>query len=423
MILYILIFFTACNTLCARDTLNMQVTAGKHAKMKLLISIPRQASQELEEIAAALTKDFSFSEQFEVKVAHIDVPPSEKEIRSWSLKGFPLMVYVSATQKALEWRLYNTIGGKMLAGKKLRKRGHLVRGWAHNIADQVWPELTAQPGFFSSRIAYCKQVDRADQQSYKHVYIADYDGSHEELLVETPTVNVGARFHTGQQNCLIFYSQFTDKNIELRVADMNKKTRKVSVFDGVNMLPSFSEDGKKVAYCASKGTGNCQIYYVEGNKVMQITDNKANNISPTLSADAKKIYFCSDIKRVPSIYCVDREAQTIERLTSDASSMSPMYCAKRNSLAYCKKTDGVYQVFIYDCQEKEHRQVTFGGGHKSECSWSPCGNYILYAVEKDQKQYLETVTILSGTIRRLTMKGNCSYPSWSQCYRQFPTLT
>jgi len=423
MVIYAFVFILALfSNAYAAPTIDMQVSTTKHAKMKLLIALPNEHSEELKKIAETLKRDFSFSGQFEVSVATVDALRTKKDIKDWGSKGFPVMIYLFASSKGIDWRLYNTIGGNMLTGKKYKKQGTVVRGWAHAIADMVWPELTAQQGFFSSKIAYCKQIERDDKQNYKHIYIADYDGSHEQPLVHTPTVNVGPRFNKDPRNCLVFYSQFTNENIELKVADMHKRHRSISTFDGVNMLPSFSEDGKKVAYCASKGTGNCQIYYFENKKLIKITDNEGNNISPAIANDGKKIYFCSDVQRCPSIYCFDRDTQSLKRLTAGASSMSPAYCPAHDQLAYCKKVEGEYQVFTYDCQKHQHQQETFGHGHKSECCWSPCGNYILYATERKQKQYLETVHILSKITRPLVLSGNCTYPAWSSCYRAFPVV-
>ena len=112
--------------------------------------------------------------------------------------------------------------------------------------------------------------------------------------------------------------------------------------------------------------------------------------------------------------------QELERITKNASSMSPSYCSTQDRLAYCQKINGIYQVCMYDFKENKHKQVTFGAGQKSECCWSPCGNYVLYAVEKSQSQYLETLNILSGITHILAVSGNCSYPTWSTCYRELP---
>lgn len=396
----------------------------QHAKMKLLVAVPSDQFEYTAEITQTLQKDLSFSGQFDVSVQSMDDLSTQKDIQALGKKGFPLVLFIALQpdDTHIEWRLYNAIVGSMITGKKCKKYGTIPRGWAHTIANMVWPELTAQPGFFTSKIAYCKQIERPGKHDYKHICIADFDGSHEQVLVHDPTVNVGPRFNKGAKRCLVFYSQFTNQNVELKVASMDKKHKSVSSFSGVNMLPAFSEDGKKGAYCATKGDGTSQIYYFEQGQMIQITDNKGNNISPTIADNGNKVYFCSDISGRPSIYCYHRDSGELERITFDAPCMSPSYDAVHDRLAYCKKIDGIYQVCTYDCGTKKHEQVTRGSGYKSECCWSPCGNYILYAVELPKRSYLETYHVLTKTQHQLATVGNCSYPAWSPCYRELPVV-
>lgn len=419
----LLSIFIGSAELCGTTSMLLNTsTATRHAKMKLLLLCQEESSKLLQEIIGILAKDLSFTGQFAVQEQFQDGAVTALTCNKAAQKGFPLMVHLKELPRSIEWRLYNTMNGIMLKGKKYKKKGANVRGWAHALADMIWPELTAQPGFFSSKIAYCKAVDRKKEQNYKHVYIADYDGSCEQPLVATPTVNVAPRFNKDPQSCLVFYSQFTNENVELKVVDMKRRQKTISAFDGINMLPTFSSDGKRVAYCASKGTGNCQIFYFENKKLTQITENSGNNISPTFNADGSAIYFCSDVHGSPSIYCFDRNSQEMQRLTKGAASMSPAYNELCNKVAYGKKTDGVYQIWLYDCATQEHKQITTHAGHKSECCWSPCGNYILYAVEKNQKQFLEMIHYKTGLKRQLAIAGNCSYPAWSICYKELPIV-
>ena len=45
------------------------------------------------------------------------------------------------------------------------------------------------------------------------------------------------------------------------------------------------------------------------------------------------------------------------------------------------------QLFLYDDRTKDHRQITFTKGSKDECSWSPCGNYIVYECRDGLAEY------------------------------------
>ena len=78
---------------------------------------------------------------------------------------------------------------------------------------------------------------------------------------------------------------------------------------------------------------------------------------------------------------------------------------------------GTMQLFVYDIATKRHKQVTFDRGNKEGCSWSPCGNYVLFAVEKDAESRLAMLNLLSGDRQFVTQKESvCCYPAWSCSY-------
>lgn len=325
---------------------------------------------------------------------------------------------------AIDWRLYDTTQAVMLKGSKYTKRGHVLRGWGHNVADDMWVALTGQEGFFSTKIAYCKNARITKKRTIKHVYVADYDGSNEQQLVNVPTVSVAPRWNHDAKNPLVFYSEYTNSNVRMVAVNMHKKRRIASNFDGVNMLPAFSIDGKRVVYCASRGDGNCQLYCYDQGELKKLTHNAGNNVSPTFSDDGLKIFFCSDAQTgKPQIYCHDLVTSSLERLTQDGYCAAPSYCGKKNRIVYSKIIQGIMQLCIYDLVTKEHTQLTFDRGHKEECSWSPCGNYLLFSVEEGERSKIAMLNLLTNDRKYVTdSKYVCSYPSWSPVYDEFPVV-
>ena len=408
-------FFMVLGTILkASDKVNHQpsvevtVKAQQHAKVSLLIGVVGNDVKELHDIAKHLKKDLSFSGQFNVVIQSVACITSTKNIKRFATH-YPLAVFISSAEQgqAIEWRLYDTDQATMLHGKKYHKQGDLLRGWAHNMADAVWPVLTGQQGLFSTKIAYCKEVKHKNNpKKLKHIYIADYDGSHEELLVATPTINVAPRWNKDVQNPLLFYSTCTNANIRLMTTNMHKQQRMASNFDGLNMLPSFSKDGKKVVYCASRGDGYCQLYYYEKGIFKRLTHNNGNNVSPTLTDDGTKVYFCSDFQTGrPQIYYYDIANDHLERITDGGYCDSPSYSEQSNKLCYSKIINGTMQLFLYDVTTHKHKQLTFSAGHKQECSWSPCGNYILFAVEQKGISKIAMLNLLTNEQQSITLFG------------------
>lgn len=425
----------------APSGMSVTVAAQKNAKMKLVIGLVGGASAEhLQEVTEVLGKDFSFSGQFEVSTQAFEQVPSKQELQKLAQEGTPLIFFISEEPVALkksdkktdaprtfiyEWRLYDTKLAHMVRGKKYHTRGSCVRGWAHNIADSVWDALTSEPGFFSSKMAFCKEVAATrGKRGFKHIYVADYDGTHEQPLVATQTVNVAPRWNRDEGNPLVFYSECTNANMRLMVADMNKRRGIASNFDGLNMQASFSSDGKKAVFCASRGDASCQLYYHEQRTFKKLTHNKGNNISPLFADNNSKVFYCSDIDRnMPQLFCYDFKTEQHEQITQGTTSFSPSYCERKNSVVYSKMVGGVGQLFVYDVARKTHKQITSDTEHKQEATFSPCGNYLLFETGKGIKNKLVMLNTLTGERKIIKdEKQGCSYPSWSGLFELFPVV-
>lgn len=390
--------------------ITVSIAAESYGKMPLMLSALGQEAQDLTMLVNLVRHDLSWSGQFDVSVEHVMAVPTKKELLAYALRGFPLVLFIQRESdgRSFVWRLYDTTQALMIKGKRLVKKGPDARMWAHELADILWPVLTGQEGFFTAKIAYCKEVKCKRKRPYKYLCVADYDGSNE--VVQVPTVVVAPRWG---KNGLLFYSECTNSNIRLKYIDIQGKVHIASNFDGLNMLPSFSQDGTISVYCASRGNGNCQLYYCAPGIFKQLTHNEGNNVSPSLTADGKKVYFCSDYaKGKPAIYCMDIDSGTINEIV--ASGLCPHYSDKVNKLVYIKQVQGVGQLFVYNCVSGVTEQLTFDSLSKDECSWSSCGNYIVYSTGCPPKSRIAMLNVLSRQRYWITSDNVvCTYPSLS----------
>lgn len=407
-----------------QDAVTVQVAAQAYERMKMLIVVVGDTDDELDEVASVIAKDLAFSGQFAPEIRHTQSVHTKKDITSFAQDGYPLALFLSDCQrgKSIEWRLYDTAVGTMVQGKRYRKRGDIVRGWAHGIADAVWPLLTGNPASFSAKIAYCKDVMIPGKKRRTQVMVADYDGSNAQVLVATPTVNIAPRWNGDPEKPLLFYSEGTNANIRLMCVSMDGKRKVTSNFDGVNMLPSFSGDGTKVVYCASKGHGSCQLYLFEKGVFKRLTNNEGNNVSPSLSHDGATLFYCSDaLTGKPYIYKYNVQTGDTEQVTKGKPSFCPSYHQPTGRLAYSALVQGATQIFMYDEKTGAHTQLTTDDTGKDECFWSPCGMYLIFSAEKGATSRLALLNIGTKEQRFITSaQERCTYPSWSPLYTEFP---
>jgi tol-pal system beta propeller repeat protein TolB len=404
-------------------TLNVSKSDAQLTLMPLTIIVLDSANAELSTIASIIKKDLQFTEQFTVTIQKYDASLSKKDlkkiIKQLCLTGTPLTVCINiASEKQIEWRLYETMQAKMLAGKKYTKKGACLRGWAHNLADEIWKTLTNNDGFFSSRIAYCKNVIDCTGQTNSKLCISDFDGSSEQILIDASTVIIAPRWHINEPK--LFYSEYADTNVRLMSVSMKKKKETVASFDGINMLANWSPDGESFVYCSSRGEGSGQLYHQKKNGLKRFTRNSGNNTCP-IFIDKDRICFCSNFQTGnPQIYIGNMQTGHLQRITKSGYCTSPAYCPKTNKLAYHMMMMGTMQIWIYDLNTKEHTQVTRSNGNKHETCWSSDGTHLLF----DHENILTYLNLLTGKITQLTAKQDqCSYPHLSHRYARFPVVT
>lgn len=421
------IFFYICafvlNAQLHAESINLSVSnAQKHEKVKILICIVDNPSDDLTQMTQLVKKALEFKEQCIIDIRFI--PRMLKKQEALAHTEYSYILFVHDHPHHYDWHLFDIAGQSMIKNKKVAKKGDVKRGWAYAFADSVAEVLTNDPAFFSTKIAYAKEMQQKNGTHYTHLYIADYDGSNPELLVSTPTINVSPRWNNDANRPLLFYSENTNANMRMIATDMKKKRVIASNFDGLNMLPSFSPDGLSVVYCATRGSGKCQLYRWSGKQLKNLTNNNGNNFAPAYSADGKEIFFSSDFQNgQPQIYSYHIDTQELNQITPEGYCVSPTYCAHTHKLGYAKLVNGVMQLFSYDFKSKKHTQLTFDNVQKDECVWSACGTFLMCPYDNGKTSKITLFNTITGKYTHLTNgKESCYYPAWSTTYNEYPTV-
>lgn len=407
--------------------LQLSVQAKKTKKITIGLVAVGHLNVEFKHLLDRLKKDLEWSGQSIIEEKHLEILKHERDLKNLFGPNVSAVIIVSKEHNVYSWRLYDISSIKMLAGKKIEHDSGTIAYLAHIIADQVWPELFGTQSSFRSKIAYSKQIWRKKfgrEKPYKQIWIADFDGSNPQLFIDTPTVSFASRWNNDISCPLLFYSENTVSNVQLVMSNMFGKRKVICSFDGLNMQPTFSEDGKKIVFCLSKD-GTSQLYlsyinHVSGQRHFdRLTFNTADNIAPCF-VDNTHIAFVSDYKTgKPQIYLLDLKTKAIEPITDGGYCACPAYSPIRKQLVYSKMMGAGMQLFLYDLKTGAHTQITDGPGSKEEGSWSTCGNYIVFGCNKGLDSRIAQLHLPTKTIKFLTSeKDNCTYPTCSPIYEE-----
>lgn len=399
-------------------------------KMKVVIALLDQKilneSMSTERIAFLLQKmlaRYQCSQSgFNVELEHWPKKPSKKEIKQLSKRDVPLILFLTSSKTdSLEWRLYDTQQGTMIQGKKITLSKNDPQRYAEYIADALWPVLTGQEGFFSTRIAFCKEDTKGSSNKSIYVQVPYCASGTEESFAVCCLLSNSKAFGLGWNkdpyNPVILYSKSEHSKVVLKSVSLNGVQKMVSNLEGINMLPCFSPDGTKGVYCLSvKDKINIFLFErtQQGSMLKRITHNNGNNISPTL-CDNGDIVFCSDFqKKGPQIYWYRAESKEVEPITTSGYCSNPHFSHKNNKIVYTKLDKSYMQLWVYDCTTKKHTQITQDPSNKHECSWSSCGNYIVFTWSKNKESRIALLNMVTDERTFLTAAGErCSHPAWS----------
>lgn len=367
--------------------------ASEHSTLKCLMLSLSQDSTFLQ-LAKILKFDLEFTDQISVDLKKTDSVPADKVLAKLFGEGVSLSVFLkdagtskkNADLHCIDVCVKEPSSGNVLFQKKFNYSTKSIACDAHKISDSIMPVLTGQPGPMLSTLAYCKQLSK----NCKAICISDYACKYEKILYTSRAINLAPRWHT--QAPVLFFSQLTKNSNKLMSIDLRTNHLKVVCpYDGLNMQPSFSEDGSKAILCMS-GRKNSELYLYDQNvckklkkKVFtQITNNGENNASPCYLPNGD-VVFCSDFETGnPQIYYLDMKKNKTIRITNGHGyCAAPSYCKKNNSVAYCRLVKGYFQLFSICLGDNNffEKQLTFDSTSKQEPVWSDCGGYLAFSID------------------------------------------
>ena len=140
-----------------------------------------------------------------------------------------------------EFRVWDTVSGKQLAGQRFSTRPQNWRRIGHLIADQVYERLTGEKGYFDTRVVFVDETGPKKNRR-KRLAIMDQDGANVRLLSQGSELVLTPRFSPTRQE--IAYTQYTRDQPRVVLLDLVTNKRQVlGNFRGMTFAPRFSPDG------------------------------------------------------------------------------------------------------------------------------------------------------------------------------------
>ncbi|MDE0300618.1 MAG: DPP IV N-terminal domain-containing protein [Candidatus Poribacteria bacterium] len=235
------------------------------------------------------------------------------------------------------------------------------------------------------------------------------------LLIQ---IQIAENGYAGPRTKIAFTStRGGDPDIYVMDAD-GRNPRKVTTHDEEDGNPTWSPDGRQIAFESNRNGGNIQIWVIDadGKNPVRLTDGVWDR-HPSWSPDGKKIAY--DVLLNPwdadkwnrTIYVMDSDGGNSRKLIKEpAYDTHPSWSPNSKKIAFSSSMeDGGVEIYVMQANGRNQKRLTYNFGDNRYPTWSPDGKRIAFV--HDSQIYVMDSN--GENQRKITEKRWNRYPTWS----------
>lgn len=414
----------------AQAKLTIQITQGMEGALPIAIvpfgwAEPGDIPEDISGIVSAdLARDGHFAPTPVGKL--VDTPHEGRQIKfsQWRDLGVENLVVGKLLATAdgnyqVQFQLFDVLRGKQLAGYNIPINASQLRRVAHQISDIIYEKLTGQRGAFNTHIAYIT-VDQLGEGARRFkLAVADADGFNEQIILTSDKALMSPSWSPdGKRMAYVSFEGDGGSTIYVQYISTGERER-IASFRGINSAPAWSPDGQQLAMTLSRD-GNPEIYVMDvaSKRLRRITNHYAIETEPVWIPDGSGLVFTSDRGGRPQLYRVELPLGgpigRPQRLSFEGSyNTRPRFSPDGDKLAMVHGSEGIYRIAVLDLKTGNLRVLTESSLDESP-SFAPNGSMIIYATDVNGRGVLEAVSVDGYAHQRLGFsQGDVREPAWS----------
>jgi TolB protein len=401
--------------------LTIEITEGVESAVPIAV-VPFASETASVNIAAIVNADLERSGYFKM-MAEQSMParPSkaaEVNFKEWQALGQSYMVIGQVIdaggQYNVQFQLLDTYKSAQLLGYRMVSSSADLRRTAHHISDLIFEKLTGKKGVFSGRIAYITTTDLGNKQQSHRLQVADADGFNPQTIASSVEPLMSPSWSPDGKK--VAYVSFERKSAAIYVQTLATGERvRVAEFPGINGAPAWSPDGTRLALTLSKdGSPDIYVLNLSTRALTKLTKSFAIDTEPSWSPDGSSIVFTSDRGGKPQIYMVPSQGGQEKRLTFSGNyNARASFSPDGRSLVMVHGNGNDYRIAVMDMATRSLNVLTGGRADESP-SFAPNGAMILYASKKGRTGFLSAVSLDGKMQQKLVFNsGEVREPSWA----------
>ena len=314
-----------------------------------------------------------------------------------------------------EFRLWDVVLGKPLAGQQFSTLAANWRRIGHIIADQVYEKLTLEKGYFDTRIVFIDETGPKDRR-LKRLAIMDQDGANVRLLSDGRELVLTPRFSpTSQEITYMLYTHEQPRVVLMRLDTGEREV--VGDFPGMTFAPRFSPDGQRIIMSFQvEGASTIVEMDLRSRRSRQLTRTSAIDTGPCYDPTGRQIVFESDRDGAQQLYVMENDGTGVRRISyGEGRYSTPVWSPRGDYIAFTKQYAGRFLIGVMKPDGSGERILT-EGFHNEGPTWAPNGRVLMFFRDSSGPRggpQIYSIDLTGYNERLISTPSFASDPAWS----------
>ncbi|MEZ5315392.1 MAG: Tol-Pal system protein TolB [Chlamydiales bacterium] len=358
------------------------------------------------------------------------------EQEKWQKLGCDYVVKFAISNHQITTTFFSVRNNSTKAIDPLKLNGQLKddRRVLHSIADAIQETCFGEQGICQTHILYTirTQVGPTSSNWITEVWESDYDGANAHQITHHNGLCVNPTYIPAKigEKCLnLLYVSYEKGQPKIYMTSSNRdEPKRLTYMRGSQLMPVISRQIDQIAF-VSDITGNPDLFVQDfspkkglmGKPKQVFSTPQGVQGTPTFSPDGKQLAFVSNKDGTPRIYVITipkagasvREIRSQLISKKNRGNTAPAWSPDGTKIAYSATVSGVRQIYIYDFITEQETSLTNGYGHKENPAWAPDSLHLIFNSSTEESSELFLINLNQKKAVKITSgPGEKRFPAW-----------